>query len=114
MVEVTPAKVPEFDPDLHLTLDFPGAFASLARKTVSALLVWPSPMFLSATVKRTISVAKPGNRSGWPSADRYSITKFCPSTYPNSRSPCRNASKLAFRARDLSSSTPIRHTFPAG
>ena len=27
--------------------DFPGAFASLAQKTVSALLVWPSPMFLS-------------------------------------------------------------------
>ena len=27
--------------------DFPGAFASLAQKTVSALLAWPSPMFLS-------------------------------------------------------------------
>ncbi len=27
--------------------DFPGAFASIARRTVGALLVWPSPMFLS-------------------------------------------------------------------
>jgi hypothetical protein len=29
---------------------------------------------------RTRSAASPGNRSNWPSAHRYSIAKFCPST----------------------------------
>jgi len=42
-------------------------------------------------------------------ADRYSIVRFCPSTYPSSRRPCRKASKLAaLRAVDITSSTPMR------
>ena len=41
----------------------------------------------------TNSAASPASRSVLPSAHRYSTTIFCPSVYPNSRSPCRNASE---------------------
>jgi len=54
-------------------------------------------------------VGEVGNRSARPSAERYSITKFCPSAYPSSLSPCRNAARLvAFDVTGTTSRTPIR------
>src|SRR5438445_623232 len=50
---------------------------------------------IRSTFSRASSLARPGNRWSWPSADRYSRTKCSPSTYPRSRSPCRKAWTLA-------------------
>jgi hypothetical protein len=62
----------------------------------------------------TSSTARLRNRSGRPSAERYSMTALCPSTYPRSLSASRNAVRLAaFDASSTASSTPIRYIFPA-
>ena len=46
----------------------------------------------TSTLSRTRSAASWDSRSGLPSACRYSTTTFRPSVYPNSPSPCLNAS----------------------
>ena len=50
---------------------------------------------MTSTLRRTSSAASSGRRSSFPSAYRHSMTMFFPSTYPSSRSPCRNASMRA-------------------
>src|SRR5262249_38130925 len=44
-----------------------------------------------STSRRTNSAARSGRRLFLPSAYRYSMTMFCPSIHPRSRSPCWNA-----------------------
>src|SRR5262245_19926176 len=44
-----------------------------------------------STSRRTNSAARSGRRLFLPSAYRYSMTIFCPSIHPRSRSPCWNA-----------------------
>jgi hypothetical protein len=68
---------------------------------------------ITSTFKRTKSVASSANRSPRPSAERYSITRFCSSMYPRARKLWRNASKFAaFNCIDVVSSTPMRQTLP--
>src|SRR5206468_798424 len=50
-------------------------------------------MTITSNLRRTSSAASAGRRSGFPSAYRYSMTMFFPSTYPRSRRPWRNASR---------------------
>src|SRR5262249_48819505 len=53
-----------------------------------ATLAAVSPVvMISATWRRTRSLANSGKRSGLPPAHRYSIVRFSPSTKPPSRSP---------------------------
>ena len=47
---------------------------------------------ITSTLRRTNSTASPGRRSAFPSAQRCSMRRFCPSSHPRSRRPCRNAS----------------------
>src|SRR5262249_3558581 len=59
----------------------------------SAARVGVSPaVTIQSTLRRTSSAASPGRRSGFPSADRYSMAMFLPSMKPSSRSPWRKAS----------------------
>ena len=53
------------------------------------------PVTMTSTLRRTSSAASAGRRSSFPSAYRYSMTMFFPSTYPSSRRPWRNASTRA-------------------
>ena len=46
---------------------------------------------MTSTLRRTSSAANSGSRFTCPSADRNSNRMFCPSTYPRSRSACRNS-----------------------
>jgi hypothetical protein len=63
---------------------------------------------ITFTRRRTRSAASAGNRSLWPSAQRYSIATFLPSTYPVSLRPWWNAGiRLAQRLRDSLPSSPI-------
>jgi len=67
---------------------------------------------ITSTLRRTRSATKPDKRSNFPSAHRYSITTFSPSTYPKSRSPCTNAwARCPVVAGDPGSTKPIRGTF---
>src|SRR5215467_4817355 len=67
---------------------------------------------MTPTLRRTSSAASSPWRSNFPSADRHSMTIFFPSTYPSSRSPCRNASTRAtLEERDATVRYPIRVTF---
>src|SRR5262249_29050770 len=50
---------------------------------------------MTSTLRRTSSAANAGKRSARPSADRYSMMRLRPSSYPSSRRPLRKASKLA-------------------
>ena len=52
----------------------------------------PAGATITSTLRRTRSAASSGNRSTFPSAHRYSMTRFCPSTQPSSRSLRKNAS----------------------
>jgi hypothetical protein len=52
---------------------------------------------MTSTLRRTSSAARSGSRSSFPSAYRYSMRMFFPSTYPSSRSHWRNASTRAER-----------------
>src|SRR5437868_7407555 len=82
--------------------------ASFAARTAGVPLVTITSMF-----KRSKSAARSANRSPRPSAERYSIMRFCSSMYPRSRKLWRNASKFAaFNAIDVVSSTPMRQTLP--
>jgi hypothetical protein len=87
----------------------------IVRVTCLAVSVAPVPLVtMTSILRRTSSVASSENRSGRPSAERYSITTFCPSTYPSSASPWRNAPRFAvFDASSRISSTPMRYTVPA-
>src|SRR6516162_7227430 len=82
--------------------------AFFAARTAGVPLVTITSMF-----KRSKSAARSANRSPWPSAERYSIMRFCSSMYPRSRKLWRNASKFAaFNSIDVVSSTPMRQTLP--
>lgn len=60
----------------------------------------------------TRTLAKSSSHSYFSSAQRYSMTMFLPSTYPSSRSPCRNASMRAVLTEGESAPRyPIRGTF---
>lgn len=48
---------------------------------------------MMSTGSRTKSPASSGSRSNLPSAHRYSMTRFWPSTQPNSCSPCADAER---------------------
>ena len=64
---------------------------------------------MRSTFSPTSSAAKAGKRSPRPSADRYSIRRFRPSTYPNSRTPARRAARsAAFSSADADSNIPTR------
>ena len=81
--------------------------AFLAATT--AFVVTPTS---TSTLRPTSSAAKPGSRSKLPSACRYSMAMFCPSTWPSSRSPFRNASNLGSSAEEeLAVRYPIRCIF---
>ena len=61
--------------------------AALAATAVGV----PPPATSTVTGRRASSVASAGSRLFWPSAQRYSIATFWPSTYPDSFNPCWNA-----------------------
>jgi hypothetical protein len=63
---------------------------------------------MTSTPRRTSSAARPGRRSGFASANRYSIRMFFPSRWPSSRSDCRNASSEGEGSAEPPESTPIR------
>ena len=48
---------------------------------------------IRSTLRRTRSAASSGRRSGFCSANRYSMVMFFPSIHPSLLSSCRNASK---------------------
>jgi hypothetical protein len=56
---------------------------------IAALM--PPPATITSTLRSTRSAANAGSLSSRPSVQRYSIVKFCPSTYPVSLSPWWNA-----------------------
>src|SRR5262245_47328501 len=70
---------------------------SVAVLATSAAGVLPT---ITATWRRTSSVAKPGSRSSWLSAQRYSIATFWPSTKPSSFRPCWNAATKCMNPAD--------------
>ena len=62
------------------------AVASLATRRATPCVT------MQSTSSRTRSAARAGRRSYAPSAHRHSMRRFCPSTWPRSRRPCRSAS----------------------
>ena len=77
--------------------------AALAAKAEGV----PPVTAMTATCRRTNSAAIAGSRSYWPSAQRYSIATFSPSTKPASFSPWRNARKL--RSTTVSGDVGLRN-----
>ena len=70
---------------------------------------------MTSTGMRTSSVAIEGNRSGCPSADRYSRTNCRCSTYPSSSRPRRNAASCAaFELAARASMMPMRYRRDSG
>src|SRR5215470_4499555 len=68
----------------------------------------PPVAAMTATCRRTNSATSAGSRSYWPSAQRYSIATFSPSTKPASFRPWRNArSRSEIASGDLGSRYPI-------
>ena len=66
-------------------------------------------VMMTSTLRRTSSAASAGRRSYLPSAHRYSIVMFFPSTYPWSRSPRRNSSTRApYPGAEAPPRNPIR------
>jgi len=55
----------------------------------------PSMATMTRTLWRSNSAASAGSRSRWPSAQRYSIAKVSPSTWPASFSPWRSARSVS-------------------
>src|SRR2546422_2250073 len=79
---------------------------------VALAVPYPPAETMISTLSRTSSAASAGRRSRFPSAYRYSMTMFFPSTYPRSRNPCRNASvRVDIAAGELVLRYPIRGTF---
>src|SRR5215211_5484594 len=74
----------------------------------AAAVGMPPPLAITATWRRTRSAASAGNRSYWPSAQRYTIVTFSCSTKPVSLRPWRNArSRSPMASGDLVSRKPI-------
>ena len=68
---------------------------------------------IRSTLRRTKSAASSGRRSGFCSANRYSMVIFFPSIHPSLLSSCRNASKrTALPEAVLASRKPMRKIFP--
>ena len=75
--------------------------------------VGPPVATIRSTFRRTRSAASSGRRSGFCSANRYSMVIFFPSIHPSLLSSCRNASKrTALPEAVLLSRNPMRRTFP--
>ena len=69
---------------------------------------------IRSTLRRTKSAASSGRRSGFCSANRYSMVIFFPSIHPSLLSSCRNAStRTALPEAVLASRKPMRKIFPA-
>ena len=82
--------------------------ASLAARVAPP----PPPVTMTSTFNRTNSAERAERRSSFPSACRYSMTMFFPSTYPSSRRPWRNASiRAALVEGKAPSRYPIREIF---
>jgi len=68
----------------------------------------PANAAITATLRETRSASSDGNRSWWPSAQRYSMATLRPSTYPLSRRPWRNGRRRsAYKSGDSVPSNPI-------
>ena len=68
---------------------------------------------IRSTLRRTKSAASSGRRSGFCSANRYSMVKFFPSIHPSLLSSCRNAStRTALPEAVLLSRKPDAEDFP--
>ena len=68
---------------------------------------------IRSTLRRTRSAASSGRRSGFCSANRYSMVIFFPSIHPSLLSSCRNAStRTALPEAVLGSRKPMRKIFP--
>src|SRR5262245_34130456 len=67
---------------------------------------------MTSTLRRASSVASSCRRSTCPLANRYSTVRFCPSLYPSSYMPCRNASASAEGPGAPKNMNPTRETFP--
>ena len=68
---------------------------------------------IRSTLRRARSAASSGRRSGFCSANRYSMAIFFPSIHPSLLSSCRNASqKTALPEAVLGSRIPMRKIFP--
>ena len=68
---------------------------------------------IRSTLRRTKSAASSGRRSGFCSANRYSMVIFFPSIHPSLLSSCRNAStRTALPEAVLASRKPMRKIFP--
>jgi hypothetical protein len=78
--------------------------ASMTRGTevvafLTARVAGVPAVTITATFRASSSPMRAGKRSYFPSAHRYSIRTFRPSTYPRSRNPSRNGpTRLASRA----------------
>src|SRR5262249_5524970 len=59
----------------------------------AAAIAGLSPATMTSVLRRTSSAARSGNRSAFPLEDFHSMTRFCPSTYPNSRNPWRKGAQ---------------------
>ena len=70
--------------------------------------VGPPETTIRSTFRRTRSAASSGRRSGFCSANRYSMVIFFPSIHPSLLSSCRNASK---RTAHTGSSAIIQETY---
>ena len=70
--------------------------------------VGPPEATIRSTLRRTRSAASSGSRSGFCSANRYSMVIFFPSIHPSLLSSCRNASK---QDRATRSSAIIQETY---
>ena len=77
--------------------------AALAAKAEGV----PPVTAMTATCRRTNWAASAGSRLYWPSAQRYSIATFSPSTKPASFSPWRNARRL--RSTTVSGDVGLRN-----
>ena len=68
------------DDDLALVDEILGATGTLVVARLAAK-AGPGPIVtMTSGSRRASSAARPGNRSGWPSAQRKTISRFCPST----------------------------------
>src|SRR5215471_7746693 len=68
---------------------------------------------IKSTLRRTSSAASSGRRSGFCSANRYSMVIFFPSIHPSLLSSCRKVSmRTALPEALLESRKPMRGTFP--
>ena len=95
-------------PAAAITIGIPlAAFFAARVSLVTAVTIM-------STLSRTRSAMSPGRRSFLPSANRYSMAIFFPSTHPSSRSPRRKAwCQSAVSAGEKGERSPIREIFAA-